>query len=63
MGYLLTIDQGTTSTRALVINELAQCLASVNQSAGYNGAAISRSRRHVGAAAEEVLLVVNERDW
>jgi glycerol kinase len=31
MPHLLSIDQGTTSTRALVINERGECLASVNQ--------------------------------
>ena len=37
-------------------------LASVTKSTGHNGAAISRSRRHVGGAAKEIRLVVNERD-
>jgi glycerol kinase len=31
MPFILAIDQGTTSTRALVLNERGQCLGSVNQ--------------------------------
>ena len=31
MAHLLAIDQGTTSTRALVINERGACLASVSR--------------------------------
>lgn len=31
MPYILSIDQGTTSTRALIINELGQCVGSANR--------------------------------